>query len=81
LARRFRIVRWRASSRSGRPGRNAAERFSGHSLRAGFITDALDRKVDFVTIMKQSGHVKVDTLKEYDRRENDFDAHAGDDFL
>lgn len=31
--------------------------------------------------MKQSGHRKVDTLKEYDRRENDFDHHAGDDFL
>jgi integrase len=55
--------------------------FSGHSLRAGFITDALDRGVDYFTIMKQSGHAKVDTLKEYDRRENDFDDHAGDDFL
>jgi integrase len=55
--------------------------FSGHSLRAGFITDALDRGVDYFTIMKQSGQKKVDTLKEYDRRENDFDAHAGDDFL
>jgi site-specific recombinase XerD len=55
--------------------------FSGHSLRAGFITDALDRNVDFFKIMRQSGHVKVDTLKEYDRRENDFDDHAGGDFL
>ena len=64
----------------GAAGLQASD-FSGHSLRAGFITDALDRKVDYFTIMKQSGHAKVDTLKEYDRRENDFDDHAGDDFL
>lgn len=55
--------------------------FSGHSLRAGFITDALDNKVDYLKIMKQTLQVKVDTLKEYDRRENDFDDHAGGDFL
>jgi len=26
-------------------------------------------------------HAKVDTLKAYDRRENDFETHAGGDFL
>ena len=57
------------------------EDFSGHSLRAGFVTSALDAKVDPLKIMKQTRHVKVDTLKEYDRRENDFDDHAGGDFL
>jgi site-specific recombinase XerD len=55
--------------------------FSGHSLRAGFVTSALDRKVDYFTIMRTTRHVKVDTLKEYDRRENGFDGHAGEDFL
>lgn len=55
--------------------------FSGHSLRAGFVTSALEHQVDPLLIMKQTGHVKVDTLKEYDRRENDFDGHAGGDFL
>jgi site-specific recombinase XerD len=55
--------------------------FSGHSLRAGFVTSALDRKVDYFTIMRTTRHVKVDTLKEYDRRENGFDDHAGEDFL
>lgn len=50
-----------------------ASAFSGHSLRAGFVTDALEHKVDPFKIMKQTGHVKVDTLREYDRRENDFD--------
>lgn len=55
--------------------------YSGHSLRAGFVTSALDAKVDPLKIMQQSRHVKVDTLKEYDRRENDFDHHAGGEFL
>jgi site-specific recombinase XerD len=55
--------------------------YSGHSLRAGFVTSALDAKVDPLKIMQQTRHVKVDTLKEYDRRENDFEHHAGGDFL
>lgn len=58
-----------------------ASAFSGHSLRAGFVTSALDRKVDFFKIMGITGHVKVDTLKEYDRRESDFDDAAGGGFL
>lgn len=57
------------------------EIYSGHSLRAGFITSALDAKVDPLKVMQQSRHVKVDTLKAYDRRENDFDHHAGGEFL
>lgn len=55
--------------------------FSGHSLRAGFVTSSLERKVDPFKIMRITRHVKVDTLKEYDRRENGFDDHAGEDFL
>lgn len=55
--------------------------FSGHSLRAGFVTSSLDRKVDPFMIMRITRHVKVDTLREYDRRENGFDEHAGEDFL
>lgn len=55
--------------------------FAGHSMRAGFVTSALDRKVDVLKVKKQSRHVKVDTLAGYDRRENDFDDHAGGDFL
>jgi site-specific recombinase XerD len=58
-----------------------ASAFSGHSLRAGFVTDALDRDVDFFKIMRQTRHVKVDTLKEYDRREQDLEDHAGEEFL
>lgn len=58
-----------------------ASAFSGHSLRAGFVTDALDRDVDFFKIMRQTRHVKVDTLKQYDRREQDLEDHAGEEFL
>lgn len=43
--------------------------FSGHSLRAGFVTSSLDRKVDPFKIMKVTGHKKVDTLQIYDRRD------------
>ena len=55
--------------------------FSGHSLRAGFVTTSLDRKVDTFKIMKTTRHVRVDTLRIYDRRENDFDSSAGSEFL
>lgn len=58
-----------------------AEIFSGHSMRAGFVTSALDRGEDPLLIMKQTRHVKVDTLKIYDRREAGFDDHAGGEFL
>lgn len=58
-----------------------ASAFSGHSLRAGFVTDALDLGIDYFRIMKQTGQKKVETLKEYDRRESDFDNHAGGEFL
>jgi site-specific recombinase XerD len=57
------------------------EDFSGHSLRAGFVTTSLEHKVDALKIMGITRHAKVDTLKIYDRRENGFDDHAGDDFL
>jgi site-specific recombinase XerD len=58
-----------------------ASLFSGHSLRAGFVTQALDDGVDTLKIMQQTRHEKVDTLKTYDRRERGFDDHAGKDFL
>jgi len=55
--------------------------FSGHSPRAGFVTQALDDKVDPLKIMGITRHAKVDTLRIYDRRELAFDTHAGKDFL
>lgn len=55
--------------------------FSGHSPRAGFVTQALDDRVDVLKIMGITRHVKVDTLKIYDRRAGGFDDHAGGGFL
>ena len=36
---------------------------------------------DPLKVMKQSRHLKVDTLKGYDRRDNSFEDHAGAEFL
>ena len=55
--------------------------FAGHSLRAGFVTQALEDNVDPFKIMRVTRHEKIDTLKAYDRREIDFEGHAGKDFL
>ena len=57
-----------------------AKVFSGHSLRAGFITSALDAGVKPMKIIPITGQKKVDTLQGYDRRENDFDTHASGNF-
>jgi site-specific recombinase XerD len=55
--------------------------FAGHSLRAGFVTSALDAGADVLKIMSQTRHKRVDTLKIYDRRANLFKQHAGKRFL
>lgn len=71
-----RIVKKRAAA----AGFDAAL-FSGHSLRAGFVTTALDENVDPFKIMKITRHTDVDTLAGYDRRETDFENNAGKSFL
>lgn len=55
--------------------------FSSHSMRAGFVTEALDRRADPLMVKKQSRHVKLDTLTIYDRRDNELEDHLGSDFL
>jgi len=55
--------------------------FSGHSLRAGFVTSALADDVDPLKVMKITGHVDPKTLAIYDRREAELDDHAGKGFL
>ncbi|MCK1402044.1 site-specific integrase [Bradyrhizobium sp. 4] len=55
--------------------------FSGHSMRAGFITSALDAGEDPLKLKKHSRHAKLDTLSIYDRRENELEDHVGGDFL
>ena len=55
--------------------------FSGHSLRAGFVTSALHHGADILRVMDVTRHREVSTLKTYDRRAKAFKKHAGDAFL
>lgn len=52
------------------------DRFSGHSLRSGFATAALERGADLGAVARQLGHAKLDTTRIYDRR-SAFAGHAG----
>lgn len=55
--------------------------FSGHSLRAGFVTSALEAGADLLKVMDVTRHREVKTLKAYDRRAKAFKNHAGKSFL
>jgi site-specific recombinase XerD len=55
--------------------------FSGHSLRAGFVTSALASGADLFRVMDVSRHRRVETLRVYDRRLKAFKDHAGAKFL
>lgn len=54
--------------------------FSGHSLRAGFVTSAFDHGADAFRIADVTGHRETKTLRVYDRR-GKFANHAGRKFL
>jgi site-specific recombinase XerD len=56
-------------------GLNAAA-FSGHSLRAGFVTSAAERDVELTRIMDVTRHRDVRTVTVYVRRANLFKGHA-----
>jgi site-specific recombinase XerD len=55
--------------------------FSGHSLRAGFVTSALEHGADLFKVMDVTRHRRIETLKGYDRRAKAFANHAGAAFL
>lgn len=55
-------------------------RFAGHSLRAGFVTEARGRGIDPLDVARHTRHRRLDTLQVYDRRDG-FDGHAGKGFL
>lgn len=44
--------------------------YGGHSLRAGFVTQALRSGASLYEVMKQTHHTKVDTVGIYDRQDN-----------
>jgi site-specific recombinase XerD len=51
--------------------------FSGHSLRAGFLTSAAKRGASIFKMMDVSRHRSVDTLRGYVRDAELFRNHAG----
>lgn len=55
--------------------------FSGHSLRSGFITTAAENGVPEGSIMDQSRHRDMRTVRGYIRRTNLFRNHSGSSFL
>ena len=55
--------------------------FSGHSLRAGYITSAAENGVDEGRIMDQSRHTDIRTVRGYVRKTNLFKNHSGEAFL
>jgi site-specific recombinase XerD len=44
-----------------------ASKFSGHSLRAGLVTSAIQAGVDPIDVQRHSGHASLDMLKRYIR--------------
>lgn len=50
--------------------------FSGHSLRAGMVTSALEAGADLLKVMAVTRHTSVQTLQGYDRRAQAFKNHA-----
>lgn len=56
-------------------------RFSGHSLRAGHVTEARARGLADSSTMATTGHKRVETLDIYDRRENVFQKTSAGDVL
>lgn len=57
------------------------EEFSGHSMRAGFVTSASERGADINRIMDQTRHTDPRTVRKYIRRADRYRGHAGAGFL
>jgi site-specific recombinase XerD len=55
--------------------------FSGHSLRAGFVTSAAERGARAERIMDHTGHRSVAMVRVYTRRADAFADHAGSGLL
>lgn len=55
--------------------------YSGHSLRAGFLTEAASKQANLFKMKDHSRHKSLDTVADYVRDAAMFDDHAGDQFL
>lgn len=58
-----------------------ADSFSGHSLRAGLVTEALANGADVFAVADQGRWRKLETVREYDRRAKAFTSNVGRSFL
>lgn len=70
------IIKARAESAGMNP-----DQFSGHSLRAGFLTSAAASGANLFKMMEVSRHRKVDTVRGYVRQAEAFKDHAGMAFM
>lgn len=71
-----RIVQARAAAAGLDPAR-----FAGHSLRAGFVTEAARRGAGVWKIREVSRHTSLQVLAGYVRNARLFEDHAGETFL
>ncbi len=58
-----------------------SNRYSGHSLRRGFLTSAARKRASIFKMADHSRHKSLDVLREYVQEENMFEDHAGDGLL
>lgn len=66
-----------AAAAAGQP----AADFSGHSLRAGFLTEAGRQNANLFKMKEQSRHASIEMVAEYVRDHERFREHAGEGFL
>jgi integrase len=55
--------------------------FAGHSLRAGYVTSAVEANAPLIKIVEQTRHKSVDMVRVYSRRVDLFRDHSGAAFL
>ena len=55
--------------------------FSGHSLRSGYVTSAVEANAPVMKIAEQTRHRSLDMLRVYSRRIDLFREHSGAAFL
>jgi integrase len=58
------VIIKRLAKKAGMP----TPQLSGHSLRAGFVTEAKKNSADYPAIMDQTGHTRLETVHGYNRR-------------
>lgn len=58
-----------------------SSRYSGHSLRSGFLTSAARNRANIFKMADQSRHRSLDVLRQYIKDEDLFENNAGDGLL